>query len=166
MGIELGTGKEVHEFLVHVELHVGDAFPDGHDPVEGGVVGQKADAAAQGGVPQDLENLVGEVREHPDGDGGTGVDVGAEGPGHVEAVQLFEGQASGLLDDDLQDGVHGGLGGGQGIEVHLGETDGRSRAGFFGRDQDQGLDTLLLHQGISAGRGVEFPPDVDAAGKK
>jgi len=100
---------------VDVELNVGDAPGNGLDLFKRTGVHQQPGRPPEKGVSQDLKLVQGHVRQHTNGNGRTGIDERAKGAGHIKFFQIFKGEASRLLDNDLQDGVHGRLGTGQRI---------------------------------------------------
>ena len=76
---ELGGAEAVHEFLVDVELQVGDAVADAVDVFQKINRSECQGRTAQGAVSQRFVAFQGQVRQHADGNGRAWVDEGAEG---------------------------------------------------------------------------------------
>ena len=82
MGDKAGTGKADHEFLVHVQLKIGDLAGYFLRPCKRGMIQQDHLDPAQGRVPNRLKGGQRQIRQHTEGDGLSGIDMFAEGAGH------------------------------------------------------------------------------------
>ena len=74
VGQEFGGTEAVHEFLVDVELQIGDSIPDIVNNIETVFRGERQGGSAQGAVAQRMIALRGQIGQHADGDGRLGVD--------------------------------------------------------------------------------------------
>ena len=149
---EFSRGKPIHEILVYVQLHVGDAVADLIDPIEAPGIFQHPRGTSQRAVAQAVIACKGKVRDHADGDRGCGVDKGSEGTGDEKRFKILwlQPHAAG---DGFQYRVHGRFGADQAVQVRLGDTKGCTRGRLIGGYDGQVCQAVIYGQSIPAAFG-------------
>ena len=155
MGDETGAGKADHELLVHIQFDVGDLGDNFPASLPRLPVKQDRLGAGQGTIAQRLVNSKLQVGQHTQDNGLPGGDMLAKGAGHIYPVQIFKGHPH-LVCYGCKNGIHGGLGAHQGVNIHLAEQHRLSLVTLLSRYHYIGQAVILLNK--AAGRlGLVFP---------